>query len=325
MYLDSGTPFYHTGVHFLAMIKLGILGASSPLAGELIRILVNHPDVDIRFAYAPEHKGVRVAAVHHGLIGETDMTFTDTPQLSKLNAVVVCSGSDLARQIVTAPEQYPVLKVVDVSGEYPHTEETGMELGISEVNRKPLVRGATRAYIPMPTVVAAAIALYPFASSLLLNNDIDIEVQGNYRGNPESDAEAIMRYLAGVQNSFSSAVKVRPVPCDDNDENFRCGRGLSLVIKFPSTLTVLDIERLYDNIYDDHSFTFTVNVPLALREVEGTDKCLITIEKPDENTVCLRVIVDATLRGGAGDAVHILNLLFGLAERTGLALKAVNY
>ena len=303
------------------MIRVCISGAASRVAGELIRILVNHPDVELAAAYAPGHTGERVTSIHHGLIGETDLQLSETPpQPSAIDALVICEPSDFAAEIALNPGKYPDLRVIDISGCYGRDPRAEMDLGISEINRKTLVRGSTRAYVPGAAVVVALIALYPFASSLLLCDDIAVSLSGRYAGDPEADGCQVADVLATVQNSFDSKVLFTPsADCTAQ------GRGLRLGLTFPSSLRPQDIRSLYDGIYDDHHFTFLAPSSLELKEVEGTHKCLIHIDKPDAATVHLDVIADAVARGGAGDAVHVLNLLFGLHERTGLALKASEF
>lgn len=303
------------------MIKVCISGAASRVAGELIRILVNHPDVELAAAYAPGHTGERVTSIHHGLIGETDLQLSETPPLpSTIDALVICEPSDYAAEIALNPRKYPDLRVIDISGCYGRDPGAEMALGISEINRKTLVRGATRAYVPGAAVVEALIALYPFAGSLLLCDDIAVTLSGRYAGDAQTDGCQVATVLSTIQNSFDSKVIFNP-SADCTAE----GRGLRLGITFPSTLLSQDIHALYDGIYDDHHFTFLAPNALELKEVEGTHKCLIHIDKPDAATVRLDVIADAVVRGGAGDAVHVLNLLFGLHERTGLALKASEF
>lgn len=303
------------------MIKLGIVGGAAAAAGELLRILVNHPDVDIRFIYAPSLAGHPVTDIHHGLIGECDMTFTENPTFDRLDAVVLCEPSPLAQRIALRPQEMPELRVIDMTGVYARQPEAELIFGLSEVNRKPLVRGARRAYVGSAAMTAAAIALYPFAGSLLLNSDITIALSGRYTTAWDGDAEALAEYLRGVQNSFCS--RVTYVPSERQEDG--AGRGMRLEIDFPCSLSVEEAGKLYDPIYDDHNFTFISPRPVSVREVEGTQKCLLHLSKPSPDMMHIEAVVDATMRGGAGDATHLLNLLFGLHERTGLALKASNF
>ena len=97
------------------MIRACISGAASRVAGELIRILVNHPDVELAAAYAPGHTGERVTSIHHGLIGETDLQLSETPpQPSAIDALVICEPSDFAAEVALNPGKYPDLRVIDI-------------------------------------------------------------------------------------------------------------------------------------------------------------------------------------------------------------------
>lgn len=296
------------------MIKVGILGATTPVAGEIIRILIHHPEVELRTLHAPTLAGHPVTSAHHGLWGEETLLFTEKADFAHLDVAIICAPTEAAEAAIEACDRNPEMRLIDLTGRY-----GPFEFGLSEINRKPLVRGARRASVPAPLASVALIALYPFATALMLNNDIAVTAEGSLgTSTPAQDAIAIEQRLAAVQNSFSSRVII-------DDKSAGGGRGMRLRIAFPSTLTVADACRLYDGIYDDHNFTFLTPRPVELKEVEGTQKCLINVSKPDAASILLDVVADSTMRGAAGDAVHLLNLLFGLHERTGLDLKVTTF
>lgn len=296
------------------MIKVGILGAATPLAGEIIRILVHHPEVELRTLHAPSLAGHPATSAHHGLWGEETLLFTEKADFPHLDVAIICEPSDVAKAAIEACGSNPEMRLIDLTGRY-----GPFEFGLSEINRKPLVRGARRASVPAPLAAVALIALYPFAAALMLNNDIAVTAEGSLgTSQPADDASTIEKRLAAVQNSFSSRVII-------DDRSTGTDRGMRLRISFPSTLTVADACRLYDGIYDDHNFTFLTPRPVELKEVEGTQKCLVNVSKPDAGSILLDVVADPTMRGGAGEAVHLLNLLFGLHERTGLDLKVSTF
>ncbi|MDE5870864.1 MAG: hypothetical protein K2H22_02810, partial [Muribaculaceae bacterium] len=99
-------------------------------------------------------------------------------------------------------------------------------------------------------------------------------------------------------------------------------RGLKVVVDIPCSLDINEVFRIFDDCYDDHNFTFMVGSSMPGYEVEGTQKTLVTLQKLSSDRLTVTVVADCRMRGGAGDAVHIMNLLFGLHERTGLYLKA---
>lgn len=300
------------------MLKTGIVGADTPQAGELMRLLVNHPDVDIRCAVMASQSKRKASDLHHGLIGESDIEITDGFDPSKLDVVFLCHPSASGTQLLSDP-RFSHLKLIDLSGTpFRNYAGTDMEYGLGEINRKALVRGATRALVPHPAASLILTALYPPASHLLLSDDLEIDVELpadlNDSARLRTAAEEIATRLRLIQSSFTGDVKIDPHPGIDNRAmrmrvSMRCATGLDEVI------------RVYDGIYDDHNFTYITTQSPDAREVVATQKCLIGLSKPDQWTLRVEAVADSRLRGGAGDALHVMNLLCGLHERTGLRLK----
>lgn len=298
------------------MIKAGITGADSKAAGELIRILVNHPDVEIMSLSAPDSRGHKVAARHHGLIGELDMEFSDRQDLGKLDVVFICSEKEEAEQFLSLIEaaKYPDLRIIDMSGAAAGRD--GFICGVSELFRKPMVRGAKTVFIPPAEASAALISLYPLAANLLLQGDIEIALSlpENVSAGLAS-GEIAAEAIRSVQNSFSGNINFSV------SENPEEARGMKMRTVIPMQLSLPDVLDLYENIYDDHNFTFLTSRSVSSREAAGTHRCILTLSKPEAGKLQIEAVADAHLRGGAGDAVHCMNLLFGLHERTGLSLK----
>lgn len=301
------------------MIKVGIVGADSLQAGELLRILVNHPEVDIVSLYSPGMAGRDISCCHHGFIGERTLTFTDRINPAKLNAVFITDDSEMGRQIVDRLKDWPELRVINLSpSRFEYWENSDMEYGLSEINRKPLVRGAKTAIIPSSAASVALIALYPLAANLLISSDIDIEVTIPVSlSAPDANQieKEIIRQLKKYQNSFENNVEVR----------FKKGssaRGIRVRISMKSPLSALEVDKIFEAIYNDHNFTFMTMEDVAEKEVEGTQKCVISFCKPGAGLIEINAVADAFMRGGAGDAVHMLNLLFALHEKVGLHLKS---
>lgn len=304
------------------MIKIGIVGADSPQAGELLRILVNHPEVDIISLYAPGMAGREVSCRHHGFIGERVLTFTDSINPSKLDAVFIADDSETGRRIVDRIEEWPELRIINLApSRFENWENSDMEYGLSEINRKPLVRGAKTAIIPSVAAAVSLIALYPLASNLLLDSDIDIEVSAPaalLSPDPKHISEEISRQLKKYQTGFNGNVYVRFTRGDTE-------RGIRSKVTMKCPLSAIEVDRFFEAVYDDHNFTFMTMEEVSEKEVEGTQKCVVSFCKPGAGLVEINAVADAFMRGGAGDAVHMLNLLFALHEKVGLHLKASVY
>lgn len=301
------------------MIKVGIIGASLPLAGEILRILVRHPEVDIKSLYAPEKSGQSVNSCHHGFIGEKIVNFSDKFNPANLDIVFIADNSETGLELIQQSDAWPDLKIVDISPDRFHRwEACGMEYGLSEINRKALVRGARLAIIPSAPASLALIALYPLACHLLLNSAISIRISAHkdilMECNVNSVVTEISTMLKKAQASFNSSVNVELKP-----ENM--SRTMRVEIEMASEIPLEEIDKAYELVYDDHNFTFTSLSRAEDKEVEGTQKCVILFTKPSPGVLRLECVGDARMRGGAGDAVHILNLFFALDEKVGLNLK----
>ena len=195
-----------------------------------------------------------------------------------------------------------------------------MAYGLPETNRKQLVRGCRRAVVPRSVAAAAIIGLYPLARHLLLKGDITVgyacpaDIATEEKMNMVR--QEILYVLSKTQNSFSGDILLQHLDEEVSD------RGLKVVVDIPCTLDITEVFKLFDDCYDDHNFTFMLASAMPGYEVEGTQKTLVTLQKQKSDRLTVTVIADCRMRGGAGDAVHIMNLLFGLHERTGLYLKA---
>lgn len=301
------------------MIKAGITDADTDLAGELIRILLNHTDVEIVAAHCPALAGKPLSARHHGLIGETDLNFTERISPEDLDILIICGDSDFSRSLLEHGADYPELRIIYAGYKNISSLSDDFALGLSEINRKQLVRGARKAYILSPVVTALLAGIYPLGFNMMLNSDlkIDLELPASDipHFNASEEAATAKKYLQNIQKSFDSEVSF-------NLRASESRRGMRLSMTIPVKSDISEIQSVYDNIYDDHNFAFTVGRSLAMKEVVGTHKCLITLCKESDDRLRVEILADSRMRGAAGEIVHLLNLLFGLHERTGLALKA---
>ena len=303
------------------MIRVGIAGADTAMAGELIRILVNHPDVELESAFAPGKVGRKVASVHHGLAGECDLEFSPDINPQMLDVIFIDAHSDVADRFRMNTDRWPDLRIIDMS-HCPSLDFEALEMayGLPEINRKELVRGCRRAVVPRSVAAAAIIGLYPLARHLLLKGDITV----GYACPPDIDTEEKMNMVSQeilyvmnkTQNSFNGDISLLRLDEKVSD------RGLKVVVDVPCSLDIEEVFRIFERCYDDHNFTFMVSNTMPGYEVEGTQKTLVTLQKISPDRLTVTVVADSRMRGGAGDAVHIMNLLFGLHERTGLYLKA---
>lgn len=302
------------------MIKVGIAGADNPIAGELMRLCLRHPDVEIVSAFAPGVAGRSISSVHHGFIGEPKILFSSHFDATSLDVAFILSpiysDSDWAKLMADNPSLRMII--------FPGAEQVAAALpsnpvyGLSEMNRKPMVRGAREAIVPDPIASPILTALYPLALHLMLSGDLKIKL--NAPGDliseekiKKSSAE-IKRELGAIQSSFNGDVKIEAAPTTHP-------RQMSVSMILSSATSIDEILKIYDSIYDDHNFTFVVTYSVGPEEVESTDRIIISVSKPSSGELQLDIVSDPRMRGGAGEAIHIMNLFLGLHEKTGLDLK----
>lgn len=311
------------------MIHTVILGADSPDAGELIRILAMHPEIEIECAQAHGMEGKPLTSHHHGLIGETSATFSMSPSCKKCDVVLDFSpaGEPALTEMLAA--KFPDVKIIRMNRCATDATNDGNDgddgdewvYALPEINRKALVRGARKATLPSPFASMALVGLYPLALNMLLKDDITLHFEAPQSIIDTTDlkavAEEIETALRKAQMSFEGKVLIDAV-----ESSTRRSGIMSLDMSCP--INMEHLRNIYE-MYDDHHFAFAVSGQVGASEVAGTDKCVISLSKPDSDILHLGAVADCRMRGGAGEAVHVLNLMFGLHERTGLALKAIDF
>ncbi|MDE6339007.1 MAG: hypothetical protein K2K97_04370, partial [Muribaculaceae bacterium] len=283
------------------MIKVAVTGADSPQAGELLRILVNHPEVILTTLSAPGKEGMAVTSVHHGLIGEEKMNFTGPLSMTPdCNVVFICGNSMTAAEFSAIQLARPDLRTIIVDGiDNLDYDRLGVVYGLPEINRKMLVRGAVSARVPSPVASAILTALYPIALNMLLNDSLQITVSAPadvLTHQREIAEKEIAEILAATQLSFDKKVNL-------NVEESGEERKMKAVITLSCPVSLEQIQDVYE-MYEDHNFAYPIISSSAESEVIGTNKCVISYSKPDDSTLKLEVVADPRMRGGAGEAVH---------------------
>ncbi|MCD8261141.1 MAG: N-acetyl-gamma-glutamyl-phosphate reductase [Bacteroides sp.] len=318
------------------MIRTGIIGGAGYTAGELIRLLINHPDVELVFVNSTSNAGNKITDVHAGLYGETDLIFTDELPLDEIDLLYFCTAHGDTRKFMeshTLPEH---LKVIDLSMDYRISSEDHEFLyGLPELNRRAICKAK---YVANPGCFATCIqlGLLPLAKNLMLNEDVMVNaITGStgagvkpsstthfsWRNNNVSVYKAfdhqhvpeIRQSLKQLQNSFEAAIDFIPYRGD-----FARGIFATLVVK--SKVELEEIKRMYVEYYAEDSFVHIVDKNIDLKQVVNTNKCLIHLEKHGDKLLIISCI-DNLLKGASGQAVHNMNLMFNLEETVGLMLK----
>ncbi|MDE6079074.1 MAG: N-acetyl-gamma-glutamyl-phosphate reductase [Duncaniella sp.] len=323
------------------MIRVGIIGGSGYAAGELVRILINHPDVQLQWIHSRTVAGQRVVDVHQGLHGEIDMNFSSTYDLTNIDVLFCCRPAGKTREFLAQNQIPEGLKIIDLARDYRIEDGThDFVYGLSELNRKPMVRGALHVANPGCLAMAVELSLIPLAKNLLLNSDIHTTViTGStsagieprpsshyswrndnmvvYRPFAHQQEGEILQTLRAMQQSFKAKLHMVPM-------RGPFSRGIMAVSYLDCPLELADVIKLYQDYFDDHNFTFITSKIPDLKDVVNTNKCIVHLDKID-GKLLITAVIDNLLKGGAGNAVHTMNLLFGLEETTGLTMKSVAF
>ena len=319
------------------MIRVGIIGGAGYTAGELIRILVNHPEVELVFVHSESNAGNYLYDVHQGLVGDTVMTFSSTYDLNAVDVLFLCSGHGKSAAFWQANEMPAGLKVVDLAQDF-RDEHDGYVYGLAEwqLDR---IKGADKIANPGCFATCIQLALLPLAAAGALSGDISVTaITGStgagvkpgatthfsWRNNNVSAYKVfehqhlieINRNLRLLSGSADGAFNIGFVPMRGD-----FARGIFASVVVSSDLSEEEAVRLYDDYYRDAAFTFTTRKAVDLKDVVNTNKALVHVEKHGDKLV-ISSVVDNLLKGASGQAVQNMNIIFGLPERTGLNLKA---
>jgi N-acetyl-gamma-glutamyl-phosphate reductase len=320
----------------MATIKIGIMGGAGYTGGELLRLLVHHPGVEIVFVHSNSQATKKVAAFHAGLTGDTELVFTDRVSL-EVDLVFLCVGHGEAKPLLAARTFPPEMKIIDLSQDF-RLQETSdaFVYGLPELNRD---RIKTAHSIANPGCFATAIQLgvLPLAAAGLLDSDIHVTATTGSTGAGQSPSETahyswrdsnLSVYKAFTHQHLGEiAQTIRQLQPGYSHETLfvpqrgAFTRGILAGITLQSATPVRELRERYTAYFADHPFVHLCEQPIDLKQVVNTNKCLLYLEQEKDRLLIVSVI-DNLLKGASGQAVQNMNLLFGLEETTGLRLKA---
>lgn len=338
------------------MVKIGILGAAGYTGGELIRILLNHPEAEIVFANSESNAGNLVSDVHEGLIGDTDLCFTDQMPFDKVDVVFFCFGHGKSEAFLkehTIPDN---VKIIDLAQDFRIKGNHDYVYGLPEIYRKEI---AACKHLANPGCFATCIqeGLLPLAKAGLLTHDVAVNAITGSTGAGQKPGSTT--HFSWRNNNFSvyklfthqhlheicqTLNDLRPVSApravDTLDEGYESDgitidfipyRGDFARGIFCTEVVTCDVApdqeaiiRLYKEFFKDAVFTHYSDKPLDLKQVVNTNKALVHVEVFGRKIV-VTSIIDNLLKGAVGQAVQNMNIMFGLDEKAGLNLKATAF
>ena len=338
------------------MVRVGILGAAGYTGGELIRLLINHPEAEIVFANSESNAGNKVYDVHEGLIGDTELEFTSEMPFDKVDVVFFCFGHGKSEAFLKEHTIPANVKIIDLAQDFRIKGDHDYVYGLPETHREKIAKCQ---HLANPGCFATCIqeGLLPLAKAGLLTHDIAVNAITGSTGAGQKPGATT--HFSWRNNNFSvyklfthqhlheicqTLNELRPASAphaiDTLDEGFE-GDGITVDFIpyrgdfargiFCTEVIICDkaqgkdaIVALYKDFFKDAAFTHYSDKALDLKQVVNTNKCLLHVEVFGRKIVVTSMI-DNLLKGAVGQAVQNMNIMFGLDEKAGLNLKAAAF
>jgi N-acetyl-gamma-glutamyl-phosphate reductase len=320
------------------MIKAGVIGGAGYTGGETVRLLVNHPQVELSFVQSRSQAGKRVSDVHRDLLGDCDLTFVEVPDY-KVEVLFLCLGHGESK-IFLADNQLPSsIKIIDLSQDFRLGEKSGNRsfvYGLPEYQKEEIIKADN---IANPGCFATAIqlGLLPLANKGELPDIYTTGITGStgagqklqgtshfswrmnnisaYKTLTHQHLKEINQTLANLQPHFKKTLHFVPWRGD-------FARGIFVSSTFNTEHSLEELNNIYNLYYQDAPFTFVSANMIDLKQVVNSNKCVIHLEKSGDQLV-VHSAIDNLLKGASGQAVQNMNLMFGFEETAGLKLKSI--
>ena len=322
-------------------VNIGIVGGAGYTGGELLRVLLRHPNAHISFVHSTSSAGELVSKVHADLLSDTSLKFTNTLD-QNIDVLFLCVGHGDANKFLTANEIEASIKIIDLSQDFRLAGSAAIGnrnfvYGLPELQRE-AIKSATNIANPGCFATAIQLGLLPLAAKGLLKEVYTTGITGStgagqglsntshfswranniqaYKTLQHQHLNEIVQSLAQLQGNQNAEVNFVPWRGDFT-------RGIFVTSVVTSDLSLEALYDLYNAYYEGHAFTHVSKNNIDLKQVVNTNKCIIHIEKQG-NKIAIHSVVDNLLKGAVGQAVQNMNLIFGIDEAAGLQLKA-NY
>ncbi|MBP3374187.1 MAG: N-acetyl-gamma-glutamyl-phosphate reductase [Bacteroidaceae bacterium] len=318
-------------------VRIGILGAAGYTGGELIRVLLNHPQAEIVFANSESNAGNKVYAVHEGLLGETEMEFTDEMPFDQVDVVYFCFGHGKSEAFLNEHTIPAHVKIIDLAQDF-RIAAPGHDYvyGLPETHR-PQISGCNHLANPGCFATCIQLAMLPALAHGLISGDIHVNgITGSTGAGQKPGAtthyswrnDNISVYKTFTHQHLLEINQTVQELCPGYDgrvlfipQRGCFARGIYVTAYAKCDASLEDVQKAYADYYADAAFThFTTKSP-DMKQVVNTNKAVVYVEKYQDQLLMI-CCIDNLLKGAVGQAVQNMNLMFGLDEKAGLGLKA---
>ncbi len=323
-------------------IQVGIVGGAGYTGGELIRILLNHPEAAINFVHSTSNAGNLVSKVHADLTGETHLKFTAELN-DAIEVLFLCVGHGNAKQFLAENTIAENINVIDLSQDFriagSHTfNGRSFVYGLPEVNRE-AIRTAKNIANPGCFATSIQLGLLPLAKAGLLNEVYTTGITGSTGAGQGLSATSHFSWRANNIQAYKTLshqhlgeigqTLLQLQPASDIDVSFvpwrgDFTRGIFISSQLKCTVSIEEAIALYEGYYASHPFVTISKDPIFLKQIVNTNKCVVQLEKVGDKLV-VHSAIDNLVKGASGQAIQNMNLMFGIEETTGLKLKAIGF
>jgi len=323
-------------------IRIGIIGGAGYTGGELIRLLLNHPNAEIVFVHSKSNAGNPLHKVHQDLVGETDLKFNHEVN-QDIELLFLCLGHGESSKFLKENKISASIKIIDLANDFRLSKDAFQEerhfiYGLPELNRE-AIKSAKNIANPGCFATAIQLGLLPLAQEGLLGDVYTTGITGStgagqslsntshfswrvnniqaYKTLTHQHLGEIHQSLNQVQKSKNASVNFVPWRGD-------FARGIFVSSTIKCSISIEKLNGVYSDFFLEHPFSIFSTEPIFLKQVVNTNKCVISIEK-NEDTLVVHAAIDNLLKGACGQAVQNMNIMFGIEETVGLNLKPLAF
>ena len=318
------------------MVRIGILGAAGYTGGELIRILLAHPQASIVFANSESNAGNLISDVHEGLIGDTDLRFTSEMPFEEVDVVFFCFGHGKSKAFLAEHEIPSHVKIIDLAQDFRIAGEHDYTYGLPETHRE-AIRSSQHLANPGCFATCIQLGLLPALKSGIISGDIHTNgITGSTGAGQKPGATTHFSWRNDNISIYKTFTHQHLLEINQTIQELRPGydgrmffipqrgcfaRGIFVTSYAHCTTPIEEVRDIYKEYYRDAAFTHVVSTSPDMKQVVNTNKAVVYVERYEDQLLMVSCI-DNLLKGAVGQAVQNMNLMFGLPEDAGLRLKA---
>lgn len=318
------------------MIKVGILGAAGYTGGELIRLLLNHPEAEIVFAHSESNAGNNVTDVHEGLLGETTLKFSADMPFDKVDVIFLCFGHGKSEVFLKEHAVPANVRIIDLAQDFRISGDHDFVYGLPETHRRE-IQSARHLANPGCFATCIQLALLPALKAGIISGDIHINgITGSTGAGQKPGATTHYSWRNDNISVYKTFTHQHLLEINQTVQELHPGydgrlffipqrgcfaRGIFVTAYATCNTPLEEVQKIYADYYHDAAFTHVVGKSPDMKQVVNTNKAIVYVERHEDQLLMISCI-DNLLKGAVGQAVENMNIMFGLNEDSGLRLKA---